>query len=191
MNQYTKRAPAQIQANQRPPRGARAIRLTRGWVAWVDADVFEELNSVLWSVATGFNGGIAYAVRGTYTHGKRTTTYMHRVVLPAAQIDHREHRPESKVVDNRRRNLRAADHSRNNQNRRKQRRPVSSRFKGVHLEGRKWRAQIRHNGPKRNLGSFDDEAAAARAYDAEARRLFGEFALTNFQAVEADGGANA
>ena len=39
---------------------------------------------------------------------------------------------------------------------------------------RKWRACIRHDGKVKALGSFVDEAEAARAFDAAARRLRGE-----------------
>ena len=61
-------------------------------------------------------------------------------------------------------------------------RPCSSRFKGVGWEKqtRKWRAQIVVAGKTRNLGRFEDEIAAAVAYDEAARELFGEHAWLNF-----------
>jgi len=43
----------------------------------------------------------------------------------------------------------------------------------------KWRAQIWHNGRHHYLGLFASEDAAARAYNAKARELFGEFAYLN------------
>jgi hypothetical protein len=39
---------------------------------------------------------------------------------------------------------------------------------------RKWRAGIAHNGKSQNLGDFDDERKAARAFDTAARRQRGE-----------------
>jgi hypothetical protein len=46
----------------------------------------------------------------------------------------------------------------------------------------KWQAQIGCNGKKIFIGYFDDEEAAARAYDAKAAELFGEYAALNFKA---------
>lgn len=61
-------------------------------------------------------------------------------------------------------------------------RPCTSRFKGVcWVEKRgKWLAQIQREGDHRRLGYFDDEIAAAEAYDEASRELFGEHARLNF-----------
>jgi hypothetical protein len=50
-----------------------------------------------------------------------------------------------------------------------------SRFVGVnwHNQGRKWAANIRHDGKQIHLGSFHDEQDAAKAFDAKARELRG------------------
>lgn len=58
---------------------------------------------------------------------------------------------------------------------------VASRFKGVSWDkcNEKWRAKILFDGKQRHLGTFEDEAAAARAYDAAAVKRFGEFARVN------------
>ncbi len=37
-----------------------------------------------------------------------------------------------------------------------------------------------HNGKRINIGYFKDKEAAARAYDAKALEMHGEFAWTNF-----------
>lgn len=43
----------------------------------------------------------------------------------------------------------------------------------------KWMARINCDGKEYYLGVFSDEVEAARVYNAEAERLFGEFALLN------------
>lgn len=57
----------------------------------------------------------------------------------------------------------------------------SSEYKGVSLSKRdsKWRAQIVFNGKCYNLGAFEDEDDAARAYNQKAIDYFGEYAVLN------------
>jgi hypothetical protein len=61
-------------------------------------------------------------------------------------------------------------------------RPCTSRFKGVSFESqtKKWKAAIVLDGKTRRLGRFNNEIAAAQAYDEAARELFGEYAYLNF-----------
>lgn len=56
-----------------------------------------------------------------------------------------------------------------------------SGMKGVIRASRtnRFEARIKLNGKQRHLGTFDDVRDAAAAYDAEAMRLHGEFAITN------------
>ena len=65
---------------------------------------------------------------------------------------------------------------------RRSRRNSTSLFKGVHFNKTrgKWQAEICIDGKNIYLGCFDDEAAAARAYDTAALRLFGGYAHLNF-----------
>lgn len=54
----------------------------------------------------------------------------------------------------------------------------------------KWRAQIRFNGRKKNLGRFAEPIEAARAHDAAAIETFGAFAHLNFPGEHADPNAS-
>ena len=58
----------------------------------------------------------------------------------------------------------------------------SSGFKGVDWMSskKKYRAAICYEGKRLFLGLFADPIDAARAYDVEALRLHGDFAVTNF-----------
>ena len=156
---------------QRPPCGAVAIKLTRGWVAWLDVGDYYLVSGHCWFAAS--RGSCVYAARSI----RGGTIYMHAVVLPGAgEVDHVAHHPELMVVDNRRCNLRPATTALNAANARKRRTqsagPTSSQFKGVGFDQRrnKWRARITHNREK-HIGRFATEEEAARAYDAEARRV--------------------
>lgn len=101
---------------------------------------------------------------------------MHRFILgDHAQriVDHFNGRG----TDNRRTNLRAATDSQNQANRRTK----QGKFKGVFLKRPgQYFACIKYNRKPIHLGSFRDPVIAAKAYDAKARELFGEFASLNF-----------
>ena len=110
--------------------------------------------------------------------------YMHRLVLglddPGIHVDH----INGDGLDNRRGNLRVATNLQNQHNRRPNRRG-SSCFKGVgwHRATNKWQARIGIGGRQVQIGLFEDEVEAARAYDAAAVKNFGEFARPNFEPV--------
>lgn len=109
--------------------------------------------------------------------GRKPRILLHTLLTGWPRTDHRD----GNTLNNQRSNLRPANASQNGANRR----PGighSSRYKGVGWDKNagKWRARIRVQGSERYLGHFGDEAYAARAYDAAARELFGEFARPNF-----------
>lgn len=60
----------------------------------------------------------------------------------------------------------------------------SSGFKGVHARGSRWIASITYDRKLIHIGMFKTAEEAARAYDAKAIELFGQYALTNAQLQE-------
>ncbi len=149
----------------------RQINLTNGQHAIVDDEDYAHLLAYHWCLD---NTGYAVAKD---RDGRKVL--MHRVIvqpLPGFQIDH----INGDKLDNRRSNLRVCTHQQNSINQGK--RPgTTSKYKGVTQLGRRWRAQIWHNGKRHHLGCYATEADAAREYDEAAIRLFGSFANLNFK----------
>ncbi len=89
-------------------------------------------------------------------------------------------------LDNRRSNLRVATPAQNCINRGANRthrgKSTTSSYKGVSWDKRrnKWVSNIGHDYKRIYLGCFDVPEDAARAYDAKAQELYGEFAYRNF-----------
>ena len=124
---------------------------------------------------------------GGYYQGAilRTQCLAHRVIwvwmtggLPDDCIDH----INRDVLDNSWMNLRQATRSQNQANRSAYN-GSASRYLGVSRRGDKWSARITANYRDDHLGTFLTEMDAAKAYDAAAVRLHGEFANLNFPKV--------
>lgn len=96
---------------------------------------------------------------------------------PEEQIDHRDTVRSHNWIGN----LRKATNAQNMQNRTGPQRNNSSGFLGVTAHGNtgKWRARIQSNGIQYEVGIFETPEAAAKARDAAARAIHGEFARTN------------
>jgi hypothetical protein len=155
--------------------GVATIALGHGFVALVDETDLPVVIAYTWTVAhRGRCRKRHYAV--TRCDGRVVS--LHRMLAPQwAVIDHRN----TNGLDCRRNNLREATTSQNVAGQQKQLRPTSSQYKGVHWSTRQrgWRAEICHEGRRHWLGVFQGEQQAALAYNAAARRLFGEFARPN------------
>jgi hypothetical protein len=154
------------------------IPISRGLVALVDeVDAAAVIAAGPWHACP--RGRTIYVQRAfRRPDGRNTTQQLHTFLTGWSFVDH----VNGDGLDNQRSNLRPATHAQNSANARLQARSTSG-FKGVHrgpIRGKAWRAQIHAAGKKHHLGTFDDPEEAARAYDAAAVELFGEFARTNF-----------
>jgi len=154
--------------------------------------LFDECDAQLLSEYAWNINRTGYAVgrkKGDWKTPQRT---MHLIIMgipkgDTRRIDHKDCNP----LNNKRDNLRFCTCSENSQNRRKT--PGrKSKYLGVAFHRSysckkekiygptKIRATIGINHQQKHLGYFETEEDAARAYDAHARILFGEFARVNF-----------
>jgi hypothetical protein len=156
------------------------IQLTQGQVAIVDDLWFDKLNQYKWCAMWSPEIKSFYAARNSKTFfGKRVTILMHAVVAKTPKgfyTDHINHN----TLDNRTNNLRVCTNSQNQMNQRK-RADNTSGYRGVVKHGCKWQAKIKLNGKWSHLGTYQEPEDAARAYDAAAKRLHGEYAVLNFR----------
>lgn len=158
------------------------IPLTRGQSAIVDqAD--SDLAQMDWYTYPGKNA--YYAHRNGRTNHKRFTQRMHRVILsrilgrdllPSELVDH----VDLNGLNNRRDNLRLANHTQNNANR-ETRNDNKTGYKGVHLHkpSGKYHVSISVSKKRLYLGLHDTPELAAIAYNNAAKEHFGEFARLN------------
>lgn len=153
----------------------REIPLSCGLVALVDDPDYELVAAAApWHAKR--KGPRIYAHRNVRrADGAWTTQKMHVLITGLTHLDHRN----GNGLDNQRANLRPATHGQNAANDRLRADSMSG-FKGVSRSGRRWRARIVPGGREIYLGLFDTPEAAARAYDAAALELFGEFARINY-----------
>lgn len=165
------------------------LELTNGGYTVVDADRFQELNKERWH---RFKDGSIRQTTNCYlpnSGNKRRTVLLHRVVNGTPEGKDTDHINGDRN-DNRARNLRTVNNAENHWNSKKSVKKVgkfTSQYKGVHYlirEGRnpKWVAFIGSvaTAGKKFLGQYETEVEAARAYDKEARRRFGQYARLNF-----------
>jgi hypothetical protein len=153
----------------------RTIQLTRGKVATVSDEDYERVSKLKWFA--WWQGHTWYACADI----DRERIYMHRFILGLERDGYQVDHLDRNGLDNQRENLRLATPRMNRHNMRKQD-CTSSKYRGVSWYKRhsKWKARIQDCGKHHWLGYFDSEEAAAKAYDHEARRLFGPHAALNF-----------
>jgi len=149
-----------------------------GLVALVDDEDYELVAGYTWYPMK--HGRTFYAqahVPGSGHRGKNVR--MHRLIRPdiVDEIDHEDRNG----LNNTQANLRPANRSHQLANQGK-RTGGTSQYKGVSLDKSrgKWAAYIQVARKTVNLGRYDEEIEAARAYDAAAHDHFKEFAALNF-----------
>ena len=152
----------------------RYIPLTRGQVAIVDAGDYPSLIRYKWYATK--SDPTFYAA----TNMNKRSTPMHRAIMEPPMgmvVDHINHNG----LDNRRSNLRICTSSQNSRNRRPDR-EKQVKYKGVsfHKRDKTFRATIQYQNKALTIGCYQDEIAAAKAYDRKAKELFGEYAYLNF-----------
>ncbi len=141
--------------------------------AIVDDDCWDYLSKWPWNVSS--SGTIQYSYTKNY---KRRHVSLGSAIMgkPFELFDHKDRDP----FNNQRNNLRPCTRSQNEANKPKKG-GTTSQYKGVYWDStrQKWQAQICINRNKKALGRFDNEIDAAKAYNIEAAKLYGEFAVLN------------
>ena len=154
----------------------REISLTQGKVALISDEDYEKVSAYRW-YANGYKRGrYWYAVHNEGQHPNLKATLLHRFILDAPKgmvVDH----INGNGLDCRRENMRLCTNTENIRNQKPRR---LGEYKGVQRRGRGWDALITVNYKVVSLGRFASEEAAARAYDAAAKKYHGEFARLNF-----------
>lgn len=122
------------------------------------------------------NGYLAGTFCGVAIKAHRAAWAIHYGVWPDHNIDH----VNGDRSDNRIENLRVATSAENAQNKGKYKiYNATSQYKGVSKQGHKWKSTVNANGHRTYVGLFDDEIAAAVAYDLVASILHGNFFKPN------------
>jgi hypothetical protein len=161
----------------------REIALTQGKVALVDDEDFERLSQFNWCAYKSKKTW--YAMRAVKVgHNAYRCLDMHRDILglqfgDGVKTDHRD----GNGLNNLRANIRRCSSLQNRRNFPGYSDRRRSNFKGVSYDkncpGRPWRVRIRIGTIRHYVGRFDDEQAAAVAYNEAATIHFGEFAWLN------------
>lgn len=154
------------------------IPLTQGLFATVDDCDYDELAKHKW--CAHWEGTTCYARRddmSEWKEGRRKVIRMHRHIMNAPSdmlVDHVNH----DGLDNRRSNLRLCTKGQNGWNRKGPQKNSTTGYRGVfwHKGANKYMAQTRCEGKVIYIGLYPTAIEASRAFEATARKLFGEFA---------------
>lgn len=157
------------------------IPLTRGLFTKVDDEDFEKFAIYRWYADKSQNG---FRPRRTKRiAGRVTGIFLYREIMAAKPGQHVDH-INGDTLDNQRGNLRICTPGENIRNQKLHKNNTSG-YKGLaknekRKHKRPWRATITINRKPVFLGNFATKEEAARAYDAKAKELHGEYASLNF-----------
>ena len=155
------------------------ITLTMGYEAMIDAADIPLVAGYNWQAHP--HRSTIYAKTAIWRDGRNVGIYLHRMIAAVPKgvvVDH----IDRNGLNNRRANMRQATCSENLGNRPANKNNPTG-LKGTYFDKRRgvWNAYISKSGKRQFLGKFDCPLAAADAYDAAAKLVFGGFALTNEQ----------
>ena len=175
----------------------RELQTNNGFTVLVDDEDYDRLSKYNWRAYKCHRNWYPKTRATDYERSMgrnpRNDTYLHQMILPVKSgfvVDH----INGDTLDNRRCNLRYATDGQNAMNKQRYINNTSG-YKGVSYhkksatKGRwqiqrrsagRWQASIACNGKQIYLGLYATAEDAARAYDAKARELFGEYASLNF-----------
>lgn len=164
------------------------IPLTQGKSVKVDLIDFEALNKHKWRAQRNYKRPAQfYAVRQKRVDKVKRIFYSmsRQIMKPPKKLQ--VSFINGDTLDCRRENLRICTHAQKLHNSHKDpKKGFKSKYKGVsqaylRKDGTQiWQANIRNNGRKFHLGTYDTELKTALAYDKAAKRKFKEFANLNF-----------
>lgn len=147
----------------------------KGKWAIIDKEDFDKIKDYKWSFDQD-----SHAVTKTKVPHE-TSLRMHRLIMDAPKgmvVHHKNH----DTLDNRKENLVICTQRQNSKHQFKRKGIHSSQYKGVSWSKtrKKWQCMIKCDYNPITLGLFEIEEDAAKCYDYNAIKLFGEFALLNF-----------
>jgi len=152
------------------------IPLGKGYEAIIDDDDYDKVSQFSWGVL--ITKWTQYGRKNFWINKKCQTVYLHNFIVPPPEGFTNDH-IDRNGLNCQKSNLRFATKSQQMMNRKV---PNSSGYRGVYWYKayQKWHVMISTNYEVRSLGYYDDLIEAAKAYDKQAKREHGEFAVLNF-----------